>query len=155
MPFRIMSRAAFVTLAAVVYAALSASQVSAQQSGYVHPLVQECRDAFDASPVNRLCSPDLWAHAVGPSDGGRPSNTCWVTGSCTILVSVGDTDTPFSVNVPYGDPMYLSPAELTNLDLCFGPAADGSGWAVELQSGCTNAMDSATAKSLGLPAVPE
>ncbi len=159
MPIRIMSRTAFFTLAAVACAALPASQVSAQQSGFVSPLVQECRDAYDGSPANARCTSDLWAHAVAENSGGGPSHTCWVTGKCALIVPVGDTETTFYTELPYHDPMYLSPAELANLDLCFGPvtkAANDSGWGMKLKPGCgSNLVDSATALAEGLKAPSE
>ena len=150
MQARLFTRTIIFALAVVAYAALPATQASAQ---YVHPLVQECRDAMADSTARTHC-PELKAHAVAESTSG-PSHTCWYYGSCSLTVQVDGADNSFSASVPYVDAVYISPADLRLLDVCFvkaeGVGQGKTSWGMQFKSGCaSDEIDADTAKANGL-----
>ncbi len=150
MQARLFTRTIIFALAVVAYAALPATQASAQ---YVHPLVQECRDAMADSTAKTHC-PELKAHAVAESTSG-PSHTCWYYGSCSVTVQVDGADNSFEVSVSYGDAVYIDPADLRLLDVCFvkseGVGQGKTSWGMFLKAGCAaDDTDADTAKANGL-----
>ena len=152
MQARLFTRTIIFALAVVAYAALPAMQASAQ---YIHPLVQECRDAMDNSTAKEHC-PGLNAHAVTESSDG-PGNTCWYYGKCSLTVQVQGSDNSFSVSVSYDSAVYINPPDLRLLDVCFVKIPDAGqgkpGWGIKMKAGCADDdTDADTAKANGLPA---
>jgi len=98
--------------------------------------------------------PELKAHAVAESTSG-PSNTCWYYGSCSVTVQVDGAETSFEVSVSYGDAVYIDPADLRLLDVCFvkseGVGQGKTSWGMFLKAGCAaDDTDADTAKANGL-----
>ncbi|MCY4381589.1 MAG: hypothetical protein OXE44_00365 [Nitrospinae bacterium] len=153
MQARLFTRTIIFALAVVAYAALPATQASAQD---VNPRVQECRDAMDDSTARTHC-PELKANAV--AEFISASNMCWYSGSCSVTVKVDGVETSYDISVSllasWDNPVYISPADLKLLDVCFvkteGVGQGKTEWGMQLKAGCaSDDTDADTAKANGL-----
>ena len=154
-----LSRAAAFGVMALLFAVAGAQQASAQYGSGISDGVLECRNALNASAAERHC-PALRAHRTPTVVSAGPVDTCFVWGSCTLTVPVGDTDTSFHSNVRHNEDsvVYGSPSDIRLLDFCFSTADDADeaqgGWEMSLKAGgCTgDEIDADTAIADGLEA---
>ena len=153
-----LPRAAALGVLALLFAAAGAQQASARYSQqWASQGELECGNALNASAAERHC-PALNVYLGSPNPLG--TFTCFVWGSCTLTVPVGDTDTSFHSNVRRREDsaVYGSPSEIRLLDFCFSTSDDADeaqgGWEMSLKAGgCTgDEIDADTAIADGLEA---
>ena len=154
MQARLFTRTIIFALAVVAYAALPATQASAQD---VHPRDQECQDAMADSTAKTHC-PELKANSV--AEFISASNMCWYYGSCSVTVQVDGVETSYDISVSlwgttWDKSAYISPADLKLLDVCFvkaeGVGQEKTSWGMQLKAGCaSDDTDADTAKANGL-----
>lgn len=141
-----LSRVAATAFLALLFA------VTAQQASAQRPTVDLCRTAFEGSPADAYC-PNRFIR-IAPNDDGERS--CGIHTDCSITVRVGETDRNFRNGLVPARAFSL--AETRSLDLCFSRHGEESntninrhdGWRMDVNPGCDDAIDSATAKADGL-----
>ncbi len=138
--------------AAALLFAVTGQQASAQQTSAPRPTVDLCQTAFEGSPADAYCpNRSYW---IRLNDDGERS--CGIHTDCSITVRVGETDKTFRNGLASMRPFSL--AETRSLDLCFSRHGEESntninrhdGWRMDVNPGCGDAIDSATAKADGL-----